>query len=136
MLFPTFELEECLLAEEAHLSHEAKVLERQVQRHNQTKAATRAARELAESKRTAEAENLEWQQLLWNEVKHAIERLNEHRQQQLEKCDTFEQKLQKNIHAMIAMQHDVRRRAEVLEASFDAAMQRLHCAQLNSSVVE
>lgn len=125
-LSPSSMLEARFRAQEAYLCKEAKVLELQVQRLKLDKAAAEAARERARAGKDAEAELLTWQLQLRSEVDRAIDRLNDHRQRQLEACAEFEQKLCQNIHDMIIMQKSVRRRAEVLEASFDAAVQRLN----------
>ena len=66
------------------------------------------------------------------EVERAIDRLNVQRETQLQECAAFEQKLHENIHAMIAMQQSVRRRAQALEAGFDASVQRLNTVFLEA----
>ena len=129
---PKSVLEERLRAEEAHLLREAQALERQVQQLRSNKASVIAARERADAQRAAESELHAWQQALRAEVERAIERLNIQRQQQLNECNAFEQKLQQNIYAMLAMQQNVRSRAQALDASFDASVQRLNALFLEA----
>eukprot|EP00966_Prymnesium_polylepis_P128083 2962215-Prymnesium_polylepis.1 len=129
---PKSVIEERLRAEEAHLVREAQSLERQVLQLRATKASAIAARERADAQRAAESELHAWQQTLRAEVERAIERLNVQRQQQLDECNAFEQKLQQNIYSMLAMQQNVRSRAQALDASFDASIQRLNALFLEA----
>jgi seryl-tRNA(Sec) selenium transferase len=99
---PNTDLEERLRAEEAHLYHEARVLEQQIQRLQMQKAAAKAARDRAEQLRAQEAEHQNWQQALQVEVERATDRLNAQRRSQLAECAAFEQRLSHDMQALQA----------------------------------
>ena len=63
---------------------------------------------------------------------HSQNRLNAQRAQQLARCSQFEQTLQSNIDALLAMQQQVRRRSAALDSAFDACVQRLSGAYTDS----
>ena len=126
------EIEAALAAEEAELVRKAQALERAVQKHKQQKAAAASAREEAEAQQRQEEEMQRWQASLRSEVESAVQRLNEQRLSQLERCAQFEDALQANISQMQGTLHQVRRRAAALDTAFDACVQRLSTAYVDA----
>ena len=125
-------VEAALAAEESTLVQRAQTLERQVKQHKAAKAAAKAAREQEEARRSAEEELLQWQGALRTEVETAVNRINEQRVAQLERCANFEETLQGNIKTLQDTLHQVRHRAAALDTAFDACVQRLSSAYVDA----
>uniref|UniRef100_A0A7S0JIT9 Uncharacterized protein n=1 Tax=Calcidiscus leptoporus TaxID=127549 RepID=A0A7S0JIT9_9EUKA len=123
--------EAALVAKEAELDEWASDLEAQARELFNQRAAAKAARAAAASRRECEEELMRWTSELELQVRRATGQLEMQKREQVELCAQFDQSISANMRKLEQMQLDVRRRAAALDVAYNTCIHRIHqvCAE-------